>query len=265
MAHGLILLLTGTLIVVVPTRDGIVISADSKLSRRTTAGAAAGVSAVEKVFSLPGVPDTAFFVTGNTPVEWLPDGGTPATIVDARGLVTARLRHGGRVTRGAFDAVAADAARIAARVHRLGTLAAPLAARDLFTVVMTRAGAGAAPHEVASFVIALTATGAEVRERTWDTFTTGDRARVMLFGEGTAVADGLARWSGGAAGCARQFLADGPRRVGDLDAAAAARGGYSVLEAASIAFGPDGPIGPPFRTYLLTATLAELRPPPPCR
>src|SRR5688572_31466376 len=100
---GQILLTVGTLIVVVPTRDGVVIVADSKSSRRTTAGSGAGTAVTEKVFSLPGVPGTAFFVTGISPIEWVPDGGGVATVVDARGVVTARLSRRGNITRQDFD------------------------------------------------------------------------------------------------------------------------------------------------------------------
>ena len=262
---GQILLAVGTLIVVVPTADGIVIVADSKLSRRTSGGVGRGASVTEKVFAVPGVPGTAFFVTGVTPVEWHPDGGSVATVVDARGLVTARLSHRGPVGRDAFDALAAHAARIAGRINRMGELAAPLAGRELFSVVMVRAGRGGAPHEVASFVIRLTSGGAEVSERTWDRFAARDRARVMMFGEGAFVGAGLPRWPGGSAECARDFLAAGGRRVRDIDAAQAARGAFSILEAASTAMGDAGVVGPPFRTYLLADALTELRPPPPCR
>lgn len=262
---GSILLTLGTLIVVVPTRDGVVIVADSKLSRNTAAGGRVGSGVTEKVFSLPGVPDAAFFVTGITPVEWLPDGGTTTTVVDARGLATARLSNRGHVSRAAFDALADEAARIAGRITRMGDLAAPLAGRELFSVVIVRAGSGAWPHEVGSFVVRLTASGASVGERTWERFTQGDAARVMMFGEGAFVGAGLPRWQGGSAECARQFLASGRRRVRDLDRETAARGGYSILEAASIAMGDAGAVGPPFRTYLLTHALTELRPPPPCR
>jgi len=260
---GAILLTIGTLIVVVPTRDGVVIVADSKLSRRTTAGAPTGTGVTEKVFSLPGVPGTAFFVTGITPVEWLPDGGTIATVVDARGLVTARLSHRGDVSRARFDALADEAARIAGRINRMGDLAAALTGRELFSVVMVKTSGGT--HDVASFVVRLTASGASVSERTWEPFAQSSAARVMMFGEGAFVGAGLPRWPGGSAECARRFLASGRRRVADVTHETAARGGYSILEAASIAMGEDGAVGPPFRTYLLTQTLTELRPPPPCR
>ncbi|MBA3948822.1 MAG: hypothetical protein H0X44_02625 [Acidobacteria bacterium] len=119
LSLGQILLTIGTLIVVVPARDAVVIVADSKTSRRTSAGQGVGAAA-----------GTAFFVTGISPVAWVPDDGGVATVVDARGLVTARLSRAGRVTREAFDAVADESARLSA-------------------------------HEVASFVVRLTATGAD--------------------------------------------------------------------------------------------------------
>lgn len=258
-----LLLTIGTLIVVVPARDGVVIVADSKLSRSTTAGARTGTSVTEKVFSLPGVPGTAFFVTGVTPVEFLSDGGTVATVVDARGLVTARLSRRGEVSRARFDALADEAARIAGRINRMGDLAAPLVGRELFSVVMVRTSGGA--HDVGSFVVRLTTAGASVSTRTWERFAQSSNARVMMFGEGAFVGAGLPRWQGGSAECARQFMASGRRRVADVDYETAARGGYSILEAASTAMGDAGAVGPPFRTYLLTQTLTELRPPPPCR
>lgn len=263
MPLGAILLTIGTLIVVVPARDGVVIVADSKLSRRTTAGARTGTGVTEKVFSLPAVPGTAFFVTGNTPVEWLPDGGTVATVVDARGLVTARLSHGGEVSQARFDALADEAARIAGRIGRMGDLAAPLMGRELFSVIIVRTSGGV--HEVGSFVVRLAPDGASVSERTWERFAPSSPARVLMFGEGAFVGAGLAHWQGGAAECARRFMAGGWRRVADVDSATAARGGYSILEAASIAMGGAGAVGPPFRAYLLTHALTELRPPPPCR
>ena len=262
---GQIVLTIGTLIVVVPTRDGMVIVADSKSSRRTTAGAGAGVGVSEKVFSLPGVPGTAFFVTGISPIEWVPDDGGVATVVDARGIVAARLSRRGNITRADFDAVAEECARLAARVHRMGDLAAPLAGRELFTVAMIKAGSGATPHEVASFIVRLTTIGADVARREWHRFGPGDAARVMMFGEGGFVGAGLPRWTGGSANCARQFLASGERPVSGLDAETAARGAYSILEAASTAMGGDGTVGPPFRAYVLTLALTEQPPVSPCR
>src|SRR5688572_20341414 len=130
MTNALLLVL-GTLVIVVPTRDGLVLVADSKATRRTGAGATAGVSAAEKVFALPGVPGHAFFVTGASPVEWVIDGQGVATVVDARGVVAARLSGRGPVSRSAFDAVADECAKLAARVHRMGPAAAPLVGRDL--------------------------------------------------------------------------------------------------------------------------------------
>ncbi|MDQ3170521.1 MAG: hypothetical protein M3Q55_10330 [Acidobacteriota bacterium] len=262
---GQILLTVGTLIVVVPTRDGVVIVADSKSSRRTTAGAGTSTSLTEKVFSLPGVPGTAFFVTGISPIEWVPDGGGIATVVDARGVVTARLSRRGHVTRDDFDAVADECARLAARLHRMGDLAVPLVGRELFTVVMVAAGSGATSHEVASFVVRLGSRGADVSRREWQRFGPSDGARVMMYGEGAFVGAGLPHWTGGSAGCARQFLGGGERLVSRLDASAAARGAYSILEAASTAMGADGTVGPPFRAYVLTLGLTELPPVAPCR
>lgn len=265
LSLGQILLTIGTLIVVVPARDAVVIVADSKTSRRTVAGQGDGVTATEKVFSLTGVPGAAFFVTGISPVEWVSDDGGVATVVDARGLVTARLARKGSVTRVDFDAVADESARIAARIHRMGDLAAPLAGRELFTVVMVKAGSGAAPHEVGSFVVRLTMTGAEVSRREWQRFGPDNQARVMMFGEGAFVGAGLSQWRGGSAECARRFLASGTRPVRSVDPGEAARGAYSILEAASTAMGGDGTVGPPFRAYLLTTRLAELPPVAPCR
>ena len=262
---GQIFLTIGTLIVVVPTRDGVVIVADSKSTRRTTAGAGAGTSVTEKVFTLPGVPGTAFFVTGNSPIEWVPDDGGVGTVVDARGVVTARLSRRGHVTREAFDAIADECARLAARLHRMGDLAAPLAGRELFTVAMIRAGSGTTPHEVASFVVRLTSRGADVSRRDWQRFGPNDGARVMMFGEGAFVGAGVAQWTGGAANCAREFLGSGERPVSRVDAATAARGAYSILEATSTAMGGDGTVGPPFRAYVLTLGLRELPPVAPCR
>lgn len=262
---GQVIVTIGTLIVVVPARDAVVIVADSKTSRRTSAGQGVGASATEKVFALDGVPDTAFFVTGMTPVEWVPDTGGVATVVDARGLVTSRLSRGGRVTRAGFDALADESARIAARIHRMGDLAAPLAGRDLFTVVMVKAGSGAAPHEVASFVVRLTASGADAGRRELQRFGPDNRAQVLMFGEGAFVGAGLAGWSGGAAECARRFLAGGAGPVRAVDPGEAARGAYSILEAASTAMGGDGTVGPPFRAYVLASALAELPPVAPCR
>lgn len=265
LSLGQAILVVGTLIVVVPARDGVVIVADSKTSRRTSAGQGAGAAATEKVFSLQGVPGTAFFVTGISPVEWVPGDGGVATVVDARGLVTARLSRQGSVTRAAFDAVADESARLSARIHRMGAAAAPLVGRELFTVVMVRAGAGGSAHDVASFVVRLTASGAEVSRREWQRFSPGDPARVLMFGEGTFVGAGLPRWTGGTAECARRFLASGTRAVRDVDAAGAARGGYSILEATSTAMGSDGTVGPPFRAYVLSSRLDELPPVAPCR
>lgn len=265
LSLGQIVLVVGTLIVVVPARDAVVIVADSKTSRRTSAGQGVGSGAAEKVFSLPGVPGTAFFVTGISPIEFLPDGGGVATVVDARGLVTARLSRAGSVTRAAFDAVAHESARLSARTHRMGDLAAPLAGRELFTVVMVKAGSGGAAHEVASFVVRLTADGAEVSRREWERFGPADRARVLMFGEGAFVGAGLPRWTGGTAECARRFLSGGMRDVRAVEAGDAARGAYSILEATSTAMGGDGTVGPPFRAYALSSRLAELPPVAPCR
>lgn len=268
-SFGQVILTIGTLIVVVPARDAVVIVADSKTSRRTSTGQGAGTSANEKVFSLDGVPGAAFFVTGITPVEWVSDTGAVATVVDARGLVTSRLSRGGAVTRDGFDALARESATIAARIHRMGDLAAPLAGRELFTVVMVKAGSAGsqarAPHEVASFVVRLTATGAEVARREWQRFGRDDQARVLMFGEGAFVGAGLAQWAGGSAECARRFLAGGSGPVRAVDPAVAARGAYSILEAASTAMGAEGTVGPPFRAYVLARALAELPPVAPCR
>ena len=262
---NLLLLLLGTLVIVVPTRDGLVIVADSKSTRRTGGGATAGVSASEKVFTLPGLPGHAFFVTGATPVEWVIDGQGVATVVDARGVVSARLSGRGMVSRADFDAVAHECAKLAARVHRMGAAAAPLVGRDLFTVVMARGGLGGEPHEVASFVIRLTGSGAEVTQRDWERFGRDDEARVLMFGEGAFVGAGVRGWTGGAAECARQFLGAGRRRVRDMEAAFAARGAYSIQEATSTAMGDAGTVGPPFRAYVLTGALQELPPVNPCR
>lgn len=260
-----IVLVVGTLIVVVPARDAVVIVADSKTARRTSSGEGIDAAVAEKVFSLPGVAGTAFFVTGISPVEWVPDDGGVATVVDARGLVTARLARTGRVTRQAFDAVADESARLSARIHRMGDLAAPLVGRELFTVVMVKAGSGGAPHDVASFVVRLTATGADVSRREWQRFGPGDHARVLMFGEGAFVGAGLPRWTGGTAECARRFLAGGTRAVHAVDATDAARGAYSILEATATAMGGDGTVGPPFRAYRLSGRLDELPPVAPCR
>lgn len=259
------ILVVGTLIVVVPARDAVVIVADSKTSRRTSAGRDIGASATEKVFSLAGAPGTAFFVTGVSPVEWLPDGGGVATVVDARGLVTSRLSRVGRVTPAAFEAVANESARLSARIHRMGDLAAPLIGRELFTVVMVKAGSAGAAHEVASFVVRLTAAGADVSRPEWQRFRPRDRARVLMFGEGDFVGAGLPQWPGGTAECARRFLASGTRDVGDVDPSDAARGAYSILEATSTAMGTDATVGPPFRVYALSSRLTELPPVAPCR
>ncbi|MEX2272888.1 MAG: hypothetical protein WD690_15555 [Vicinamibacterales bacterium] len=261
---GPLLLTLGTLVVVVPTRDGLVIVADSKSTRRTAAGATAAVDAAEKVFAFPGLPGHAFFVTGVSPVQWVVDGQGVATIVDAHGLVRARLSRRGSVSRADFDAVADEGAKLAARIHRMGASAAPLVGRDLFTVVMARAGSGNTPHEVASFVISLTTSSAAVSKREWVRFAPGDAARVLMFGEGAFVGAGLARWTGGSAECARQFLA-GRRLVRDIDAQTAARGAYSIQEATSTAMGDAGTVGPPFRAYVLTLALNELPPVAPCR
>src|SRR5688500_11739066 len=115
---GLVLVL-GTLVVVVPTRDGLVIVADSQSTRRTTAGATAGVNVVEKVFELPGLPGHAFFVTGASPVEFIVQGQGTATVVDARGVLSARLSGRGAVSRSDFDAVASECARLSARIHHM--------------------------------------------------------------------------------------------------------------------------------------------------
>lgn len=262
---GTLILTLGTLIVVVPTRDGVVIVADSKSTRRAASGAAAGVSLTEKVFSLPGLPGHAFFVTGVSPVEWVVDGQGVATVVDARGVLRARLSGLGAVTEARFEAVADECARLASRIHRMGDSAAPLVGRELFSVVMTRAGSGSTPHEVASFVVRLTASAAEVSSRAWQRFGPDSAAQVLMFGEGAFVGTGLPGWSGGAAECARQFLGAGARRVRELDAETAARGAYSIQEAASTAMGATGSIGPPFRAYVLTLALAELPPVAPCR
>ena len=265
MTLSSLLLIAGTLVVVVPTRDGLVIVADSKSMRRAASGAAAGATVAEKVFVLPGVAGHAFFVTGNSPVEWIVEGQGTATIVDGRGIVQARLSNRGPVSRAQFDAVADECARIAARIHRTGAGAAALVGRDLFSVVMTRAASASGPYEVASFVIRLTVSGAEAVRREWKTFRAGDLGQVFMFGEGAFVGAGVAQWTGGAADCARQFLAAGVRRVRDLDATTAARGAYSIQEATSIAMGDAGSVGPPFRAYVLASTLNELPPPAPCR
>ena len=261
---GALLLTIGTLVIVVPSRDGLVMVADSKSTRRAGSGSAAGVSAAEKVFDLPGVPGHAFFVTGVSPVEWIVGGGV-ATVVDARGVVSARLSGRGAVSRDAFDAVAAECVKLAARIHRMGQAAAPLFGRELFSVVMTRAGTGGAAHEVASFVVRLTATGAEISKREWVRFGPSDVAQVLMFGEGAFVGAGLSRWGGGSAECARQFLGSGRRAVRDMDIQTAAQGAYSIQEATSTAMGEGGTVGPPFRTYLLAQQLRELPPVAPCR
>lgn len=260
-----IILLLGTLIVVVPTRDGVVIVADSKTTRRTASGATAAVTTAEKVFSLDGVPGHAFFVTGSSPVEWSIEGQGTATIVDARGVVRARLSDRGAIAPRDFDAVAAECARLAARIHHMGDGAAPLVGRDLFTVGMVRAGAGGVPHEVASFVVRLTSASAEVTRRQWQRFTPRDPTQVLMYGEGAFVAAGLAQWTGGAADCARKFLGSGQPRVADIDATTASRGAYAIQEATSTAMGDAGTVGPPFRAYVLTLALRELPPVNPCR
>lgn len=259
-----IILVVGTLIVVVPTRDGIVIVADSKTTRRAASGARAGVRAEEKVFALSGLPGHAFFVTGNSPVHFVTDGQGVATIVDARGVVQARLWERGAVTRADFDAVASECARLAARIHKMGAPQA-LIGRDLFTVVMARAGSGPMPHEVASFVIRLTTTGAEVTNAEWARFAPGSATQILMFGEGRFVGAGLPGWTSGAARCAREFLDSGRRPVRQMNADTAARGAYSIQEAASIAMGGGGTIGPPFRAYVLSQALTELPPVAPCR
>jgi hypothetical protein len=261
---GALLLTIGTLVIVVPARDGVVIVADSKSTRRAGSGTAAGVSASEKVFELPGVPGHAFFVTGVSPVEWVV-GGSAATVVDARGVVSARLSGRGAVSREAFDAVAAECAKLAARIHRMGQAAAPLFGHELFSVVMTRAAAGGGPHEVASFVVRLTGSGAEVSKREWMRFAQGDTTQVLMFGEGAFVGSGLSRWDGGSAECARQFLGSGRKLVRDMEIDAAAQGAYSIQEATSTAMGDAGTVGPPFRAYLLSRQLREMPPVAPCR
>ena len=264
-ATAALLLTVGTLVIVVPAREGVVIVADSKATRRAGPGGAADVSAAEKVFELPGVPGHAFFVTGVTPVEWVVDRQGVATVVDARGLVAARLGRRGYVSRGEFDAVANECARLAARIHRMGAAAAPLVDRDLFSVVMVRAGSGGRPHEVGSFVIRLSAAGAEVTKRDWQQFMAHDAARVLMFGEGAFVAGGISHWRGGTADCARAFLASGRRSVQLTEIQAAAQGAYSIQEATSTAMGEGGTVGPPFRAYVLSAGLRELPPVAPCR
>jgi hypothetical protein len=259
-----LLFTVGTLVIVVPARDGLVIVADSKSTRRAGAGAAAAVTAAEKVFELPGVPGHAFFVTGVSPVEWIV-GGAVATVVDARGVVSARLTGRGAVSREAFDAVADECATLAARIHRMGQAAAPLFGRELFSVVMARAGTGGTAHEVASFVVRLTAAGAEVSKREWMRFDQDDVAQVLMYGEGAFVGAGLSRWGGGSAECARRFLASGRRPVRDMDPQSAAQGAYSIQEATSTAMGDAGTVGPPFRAYLLSAALREMPPVAPCR
>lgn len=265
MTLSTLFLIAGTLIVVVPTREGLVIVADSKSTRRTAAGVAAGVGVAEKVFALPALPGHAFFVTGSTPVEWAVEGQGTATVVDARGVLRARLAGRGSVSRSDFDAVADECARLAARIHRMGATARALVNRDLFTVVMARAGAEGAPHQVASFVIRLTTTGAEVTRREWRQFGPADVAQVLMFGEGAFVGEGIGQWTGGSANCARQFLSGGNRRVRELDAQTAARGAYSIQEATSTAMGDAGTVGPPFRAYVLASALSELPPVAPCR
>ena len=262
---GALLFTIGTLIIVVPAREGVVIVADSKSTRRAGSGAAGGVSAAEKVFELPGVPGHAFFVTGVSPVEWVVDGQGVATVVDARGVVTARLSHRGAVSRGEFDAIANECARLAARIHRMGAAAAPLVDRDLFTVGVVRAGSGGGPHEVGSFVVRLTGSGAEVVRREWARFMAHDDTQVLMFGEGAFVGAGISRWRGGSADCARAFLASGRRSIQLTEIQAAAQGAYSIQEATSTAMGDGGTVGPPFRAYVLSAALRELPPVAPCR
>lgn len=264
MPLGALLLVIGTLVIVVPTRDGLVIVTDSKSTRRTAGGVPA-VSATEKVFALEGVDGHAFFVTGASPVEWVVEGQGVATVVDARGVVRARLSRRGPVSREQFEAVAAECARLASRIHRMGAAAAPLAGRDLFSVVMARAGSASEPREISSFVVRLTATGAEVADREVVRFAPGDAARVLMFGEGAFVGAGLAQWTGGSAECARQFLGGGRLRVRDTQSSTAARGAYAIQEAASTAMGDGGTVGPPFRSYVLTRMLIELPPVAPCR
>lgn len=262
---GTLVFAVGTLVVVVPARDGLVIVADSKSTRRAASGGLAGVGAAEKVFDLAGVPGHAFFVTGISPVEWVVDGQGVATVVDAAGVVRSRLSHRGAVTPAAWDAIASECAKLAARIHRMGPAAAPLRGRELFTVVMVRAGSGAAPHEVHSFVVRLTADGAEVTNRERERFGRDDIARVLMFGEGAFAGAGLSRWQGGSADCARRFLSSGRRPVREMDTQMAAQGGYSIQEATSTAMGDAGTVGPPFRAYVLAQQLRELPPVAPCR
>ena len=259
-----LVLILGTLIVAVPTRDGVVIVADSKATRRTASGVAA-VSTAEKVFQVEGLSGHAFFVTGASPVHFAVEGQGVATIVDAGGVVRARLWGKTEVTRADLEAVARECAKLAARIHRMEGGAGPLAGRELFTVGMVRAASGGRPHEVASFVVRLTAASAEVAKWEWVSFGPDALTRVMMFGEGSFVGAGLPNWGGGAARCARQFLSSGRRLVRDMDADSAARGAYSIQEAASTAMGDAGTVGPPFRAYLLTRALTELPPVAPCR
>lgn len=263
-ALGQLVLVAGTLIVVVPTRDGIVIVADSRTMQRTASGPVS-ISTAEKIFDVPGLAGHAFFVTGRSPVHFVVEGQGVATIVDARGLIRSRLSRKTDVTHADFEAVARESARLAARIHRMPGGAGPLTDRELFTVGMVRAASERRPHEVASFVVRLTGASAEVSKLEWVSFGPDALARVMMFGEGGFVGAGLPNWGGGAARCARQFLGSGRRLVRDMDAGAAARGAYSIQEAASIAMGNEGTVGPPFRAYVLTRVLTELPPVAPCR
>jgi hypothetical protein len=113
--------------------------------------------------------------------------------------------------------------------------------------------------------VRLGARDAEISRREWQRFSPSDPARVMMYGEGAFVGAGLPHWTGGSADCARQFLRSGERPVSRLDADGAARGAYSILEAASTAMGAEGTVGPPFRAYVLTLGLTELPPVAPCR
>ena len=259
-----IALVLGTLIVVVPARDGVVIVADSKSTRRTASGVV-GTSTAEKVFQVAGLEGHAFFLTGASPVHFAIEGQGVATIVDARGVIEARLRGKADVTREDFEGVASLCVRLAARIHRMEGGAGPLLGRELFTVGMVRASSARRPHEIASFVVRLTAAGAEVSNREWVSFGPDAISRVMMFGEGGFVGAGLPNWAGGAARCAREFLGSGRRLVREMDAAVAARGAYSIQEAASTAMGDAGTVGPPFRAYVLTRALTELPPIAPCR
>jgi len=259
-----LIVVIGTLIVVVPTRDGVVIVADSKATRRTASGVAA-VSTAEKVFQVEGLSGHAFFVTGASPVHFAVEGQGVATIVDAGGVLRARLWGKTGVTRAGLEAIARECARLAARIHRLEGGAGPLEGRELFTVGMVRVASGDRPHEVASFVVRLTAASAEVGSWEWVSFGPDALTRVMMFGEGRFVGAGLPNWGGGAARCARQFLSSGRRLVREMDANTAARGAYSIQEAASTAMGDTGTVGPPFRAYVLARALTELPPVAPCR